>query len=158
MATTSPKLLEISHEEYLYMSPEGLERLSTLLDPAKPNKNILWTNDYTVELPIRVKREGPGSEAPFTLISAMIYAMKNYPDHLAMWVKRDKQEFTWTYKQYYDDSCLFAKGLISLGVTKCKAVNIIGFNAPEWCISFFGSIFANNLPVGVYTTNGAEAC
>ena len=39
-----------------------------------------------------------------------------------------------------------------------KAVNIIGFNSPEWNISFYGSIFANNVPVGVYTTNNPEAC
>jgi long-chain-fatty-acid--CoA ligase ACSBG len=34
----------------------------------------------------------------------------------------------------------------------------LGFNAPEWNISFYGSIFGNFLPVGVYTTNGPEAC
>jgi len=39
-----------------------------------------------------------------------------------------------------------------------KSVNIIGFNAPEWAISFYGSILANILPVGIYTTNSSEAC
>jgi long-chain-fatty-acid--CoA ligase ACSBG len=39
-----------------------------------------------------------------------------------------------------------------------NAVNIIGFNAPEWNISFFGSLFARCLPVGIYTTNTPEAC
>lgn len=34
----------------------------------------------------------------------------------------------------------------------------MGFNAPEWAIAFFGSIFANNIPSGVYTTNNSEAC
>ena len=37
-------------------------------------------------------------------------------------------------------------------------MNIIGFNAPEWSISFYGSITANILPVGIYTTNTPEAC
>lgn len=39
-----------------------------------------------------------------------------------------------------------------------SAVNIIGFNAPEWNIAFMGSIHAHNLPVGIYTTNNPEAC
>lgn len=38
------------------------------------------------------------------------------------------------------------------------AVNIIGFNAPEWNIAFMGSVHAHNLPVGIYTTNNPEAC
>ncbi len=37
-------------------------------------------------------------------------------------------------------------------------MNIIGFNSPEWAISFYGSIFGLYLPVGIYTTNNAEAC
>lgn len=48
--------------------------------------------------------------------------------------------------------------MLSLGITRYKSVNIIGFNSPEWFISFFGSIFSNNLPVGVYSTNGPDAC
>jgi long-chain-fatty-acid--CoA ligase ACSBG len=37
-------------------------------------------------------------------------------------------------------------------------VNIIGFNAPEWAIAFFGTMMSNNIPSGVYPTNNAEAC
>ena len=80
---------EISHDEYLYISPEGLERLSSIIDPNHPGKNTLWTNDFTVELPICLKREGPGSEPPFTLISAFINTMKSYPNQLALHVKRE---------------------------------------------------------------------
>lgn len=39
-----------------------------------------------------------------------------------------------------------------------SAINIIGFNAPEWNITFFGSIFARCLPVGIYTTNHKSVC
>lgn len=62
------------------------------------------------------------------------------------------------YKEYYETCKNFGKGLISLGVTPMRAVNIIGFNHPAWNIAFFGSIFAQYMPVGVYTTNGPEAC
>ena len=51
----------------------------------------------------------------------------------------------------------FGRSLLELGCHR-NAVNIIGFNAPEWCISFFGSLFAQCLPVGIYTTNTLQAC
>ncbi len=77
-----------------------------------------------------------------------------------MAVKRGKQKKWkfWTYCKYYRDSRKFSKTLIALKITQLKAVNIIGFNAPEWAISFYGSIMANILPVGIYTTNTPEAC
>ena len=37
-------------------------------------------------------------------------------------------------------------------------LNLIGFNSMEWFISFYGSIFAGLMPVGVYTTNQPDAC
>ena len=35
---------------------------------------------------------------------------------------------------------------------------IMGFNSPEWAFTFYGSIFARYIPVGMYTTNGSETC
>jgi long-chain-fatty-acid--CoA ligase ACSBG len=64
----------------------------------------------------------------------------------------------WTYAEMHRDIRYFANALISIGVPARKAVNIIGFNHPAWFISFFGSTFANVVPVGVYSTNGPEAC
>jgi len=64
----------------------------------------------------------------------------------------------WTYKDYYRDSIRFGKTLLALKITQMKAINIIGFNAPEWAISFYGAIMANILPVGIYTSNTAESC
>lgn len=45
------------------------------------------------------------------------------------------------YQEFYDNCKYFGQALIALGIGKNKAVNIIGFNSPEWTISFFGSIF-----------------
>lgn len=42
--------------------------------------------------------------------------------------------------------------MIANNITEMSAVNIIGFNAPEWHIAFMGSVHAHNLPVGIYTT------
>jgi long-chain-fatty-acid--CoA ligase ACSBG len=75
-----------------------------------------------------------------------------------MRVTRNKKLLTWTYEQYFADCCNFGKALIALNITPHRSVNIIGFNAPEWSITFYGSIFGNCLPVGIYTTNGPEAC
>ena len=48
--------------------------------------------------------------------------------------------------------------MLACGITPYSSVNIVGFNAPEWFISFYGAIFGNYLPVGIYGTNNAEAC
>ena len=67
-------------------------------------------------------------------------------------------EHTWTWNQYWDLCRAFAKSLQELGVPGRKAVNIMGFNSPEWAIAFYGSIFHNNIVSGVYITNGPDAC
>ena len=84
--------------------------------------------------------------------------VRKFPQNPALRVKRSGQWKTWTYTEFYSDIKAFASGLISLGVSSYKALNIIGFNDPAWFIAFYGAIFANVLPVGVYTTNGPEAC
>ncbi len=38
------------------------------------------------------------------------------------------------------------------------SVGIIGFNCPQWFISFLGCIFAGGIGCGIYTTNSVEAC
>jgi len=48
--------------------------------------------------------------------------------------------------------------MYALGVNERKAVNIMGFNAPEWTIAFLGGIFYNCVSSGVYATNGPETC
>jgi long-chain-fatty-acid--CoA ligase ACSBG len=48
--------------------------------------------------------------------------------------------------------------LLSIGFEKFDAVNIIGFNSPEWFFSNFGAIAAGGVAAGIYTTNNTEAC
>lgn len=50
----------LADDEYFSISPEGLQKLTSVYDPNDPTKNINWTGDYTVELPIRMKKRGPG--------------------------------------------------------------------------------------------------
>jgi len=32
-----------------------------MYDPKDPQKNFNWTNDYTIEMPIRIKKSGDGT-------------------------------------------------------------------------------------------------
>lgn len=154
----SPILPNLSEDEFVYLSNEGLKRLNQIWNPAQPDKHLNWTTDYTVELPIRVRKEGYGAQTPFTLVEAFQTVVKKAGKTQALRVKRNNKWNSWTFQEYYDDTCNFAKGVLSLGLTPYCSVNILGFNAPEWFMTFYGSIFANYLPVGIYTTNGPDAC
>lgn len=57
-----------------------------------------------------------------------------------MKVKRNDEWITWTYRQYYDDVTKAAKSMIKLGLEPLHGVGIMGFNSPEWFISFMGCI------------------
>ena len=108
----------------------------------------------------------PNDTVPIrTLPQVFQEVVKQTPDAVALRVKRQrtpdeaKQSYIkWTWKQYYKDSVRFAASLIKFGLDERSSVNLIGFNAPEWAIAFYGTIFANLIPSGVYTTNIAEAC
>lgn len=150
--------MSVFSDEFLYISEGGLKRLNEIRLTSDPVKDLEWTTDYTVELPIKLKKKGPGSEKPVTLIEMFEKALNLAPKSIALKVKRENKWLSWTFEQYFEDACNFAKGLISIGMTPYSSVNIIGFNAPEWHITFYGSIFGNYLPVGIYTTNNTEGC
>jgi long-chain-fatty-acid--CoA ligase ACSBG len=65
---------------------------------------------------------------------------------------------SWTWAEYYEQAQIAARAYIKLGLQPYEAVNIIGFNSPEWLIADIGAILAGGLAAGIYTTNSAEAC
>ena len=75
-----------------------------------------------------------------------------------MWVERNDAKLCWTWKQYFADAMSFAKACHHLNCTPMSATSIMGFNSPEWAISFFGSIMNSMVCTGIYITNQAEAC
>ena len=103
-------------------------------------------------------REGAASLPPSTVPRVFRENALLEPERLALQVERGGASIEWTWAQYYSEARTFAKALMALGVRERAAVNIIGFNAPEWFIAFTGSILANLIPSGVYTTNSSEAC
>lgn len=68
---------------------------------------------------------------------------------------RDQWSY-WTYEEYYNDIKTAAKGMISLGLEAHDAVNIYGFNSPEWLIGEYAAIFAGAMAAGIYPSDTTE--
>lgn len=66
---------------------------------------------------------------------------------------RDGPWTFWTWDDYLFEVRRVAKSLMALGCVQHEAVNILGFNAPEWFFSAVGAIFAGLTPAGIYITN-----
>ncbi|KAL4238196.1 hypothetical protein ACF0H5_002908 [Mactra antiquata] len=107
---------------------------------------------------LRMDSSGEGAIKPTTVQMMMRKTVQAVPKHLAMAVKRDGQWQKWTYQQYYEQSTMAAKGFIKLGLQPYHGVGILGFNSPEWFISYVGAIFAGGKSTGIYTTNSPAAC
>lgn len=137
------------------MSTQGYRDLINCED----GKNLFWTTDINVELPIKMPTSGLGSTIkPETIPAVFKRTVENRGTNAAMKVMRNKKELTWSWNQWYKESMQFAKAMEHLGVEERKAVNIMGFNSPEWAIALMGGIMHNNVITGIYTTNGPEAC
>ncbi len=61
------------------------------------------------------------------------------------WVTTTWQDFDAQVRQA-------ARALIALGVPAGGAVGILGFNRPEWTLSYLGAMAAGAVPVGIYQT------
>eukprot|EP01062_Namystynia_karyoxenos_P008743 TRINITY_DN13086_c0_g1_i1.p1 TRINITY_DN13086_c0_g1~~TRINITY_DN13086_c0_g1_i1.p1 ORF type:complete len:875 (+),score=253.73 TRINITY_DN13086_c0_g1_i1:88-2625(+) len=59
----------------------------------------------------------------------------------------------WTWRQYWEESCLAAKGMLALGMVAKSAVCIYGFNAPEWFMAQQAAIIGNAASCGIYPTD-----
>jgi len=96
-------------------------------------------------------------EKPISVWTMLNNTAKRCPDNIAMAVKRNDEWVKWTYAQYLEDVKTVAKAFIKLGLKPFHAVNILGFNAPEWHISAVAGVVAGGLSAGIYTTNSADA-
>ena len=79
---------------------------------------------------------GPASVPPTSVCEVFKKVVKKYPNKPALRVKRNGEWKTWTFKQYYLDVARGAKSLIKLGVEPHSGICVIGFNSPEWFISY----------------------
>ena len=107
------------------------------------------------------------SKEPRTVIEAFQDRVERTPDENAMALKRKivgsgntlpKNWKFWTWKQYYNDCCKFAKTLLHLQCKPFSIINVLGFNSPEWLLSNNGAILASCIVAGIYNTNQPDAC
>jgi len=133
-----------------------------------------WTCDGNSKATIRMSESGAGSESvcpPQTLPEIFKEAVAKKGDKVCMRVERglpppegvkappclpDNQWTTWTYKQYYEESCKIAKACIKIGHQRHESVNIFGFNSPEWFMSQMAAILAGGKAAGIYPTDTPE--
>lgn len=59
----------------------------------------------------------------------------------------------WTYQEYYNEVCMMARAFIGLGLERFDAVNIFGFNAPEWVMGEVSAIVAGGIAAGIYPSD-----
>ena len=60
-------------------------------DPQYPARNVTWTDDFKVELPIRKAQEGVGALEATTLIDEFRQTVREYGGKPALSVKRNNQ-------------------------------------------------------------------
>lgn len=71
-------------------------------------------------------------------------------------VSEQFEKITYTWNQYKDEACSFAKALIAYGVQPKRAVVIQGSNSSKWLFTNIGTILAGCISSGVYHANGKE--
>lgn len=121
------------------------------------NNNITWNAREAVKL--KIGTESPGNLAPVSVPGLLAQNAKERPDMAALKARdADKNEITWTWKEYHEEVRTVAKAFIELGLGRFESVCILGFNSPEWVISDVAAIFAGGFATGIYPTNGPDAC
>lgn len=99
-----------------------------------------------------------GSYNPITMMDMFEDAVKENPKEEALFFEKKGKWQSWTWNHYHKEVISFAKALINIGVEPYKAVNILGWNGPEWFTSFIGGMYACVIPTGIYLTNNSETC
>ena len=79
-------------------------------------------------------------------------------DRPALHLQRDGKEYHWSWNEFYYDTRRFSKALMKMNVTARSAVAVMGFNSPEWLMTFMGAICFNAVITGIYITNEPDAC
>ena len=144
----------MSDDRVIMMSSQGYKDLVGHTN----GKGIYWTTDINAELPIKIRQSGPGSERPFTLCQLFMNTVESGGDRPAMYVERGGKYLCWTWQEYNRDVRLFSRACASLNVKKRSACCIMGWNSPEWAISFLGAIMYEAVSSGIYSTNAPDAC
>ncbi|XP_052277987.1 long-chain-fatty-acid--CoA ligase ACSBG2-like isoform X2 [Dreissena polymorpha] len=116
------------------------------------------TTDITAPVKLRLEKEGHASIKPITMETMFRQTAEKLPDTIALGVKRNGVWQKTTFREYYSLTKQAARAFIKVGLEPRHAVSVLGFNSPEWFISYLGAIFAGGVGTGIYATNSPEAC
>ena len=83
---------------------------------------------------------GPASIKPVTINEVFKQTVMRFSTRDALCVKRGEMWKKWTWREYYSDVCQLAKTFVKIGLEPHHGVCIIGFNSPEWFISFLAAV------------------
>ena len=144
------------------MSEDGIKSIAKS-DYSSKFKEVNWTNDINKEMPIKMTREGLGSEVPITISQAFIDKAQRFKKEICMIMKRKNQKQSnslaiYTWQLFYDKALLFAKALHKLGIKERMCICIMGYNSPEHFVCMIGTLLSNCILTEVYLTNGADTC
>ncbi|XP_068599569.1 long-chain-fatty-acid--CoA ligase ACSBG2 [Brachionichthys hirsutus] len=133
------------------------QRPNSLSVPAAGGPS-LWTSQRDAEVKLRMGDSGITAEAPLTIGGMLASSAERFGDFTALSWKVGEQQKSMTYKEYYQACRTAAKSFLKLGLQRFHGVGILGFNSAEWFIADVGAVLAGGFAVGIYTTNGADAC
>eukprot|EP01062_Namystynia_karyoxenos_P078788 TRINITY_DN8171_c0_g3_i1.p1 TRINITY_DN8171_c0_g3~~TRINITY_DN8171_c0_g3_i1.p1 ORF type:complete len:809 (+),score=261.72 TRINITY_DN8171_c0_g3_i1:94-2520(+) len=140
-------------------------------DDRRTGEGQWWTTDRFAILPPRVAKDStcPAGRPPTTMPAVFARAAQRHGARPALHVERkadgsapDGKDMehkgwkTWTWQQYYNDSCLAARGFLALGLQEKGSVCVYGFNSPEWFMAQQGAMLANGAVCGIYPTDRAD--
>eukprot|EP00033_Pygsuia_biforma_P002504 GCRY01002774.1.p1 GENE.GCRY01002774.1~~GCRY01002774.1.p1 ORF type:complete len:654 (+),score=167.21 GCRY01002774.1:167-2128(+) len=117
-----------------------------------------WVSTFKEKKPIRIGKSGYEAATPMTIMETFEKITQKFESRIAFSRKKEGQWVSYTWGQYRELVKQCARAFISLDVTPSDSVAILGFNSPEWFISFLGAIFCGAKACAIYTTNGAETC
>jgi len=100
-------------------------------------------------------KRGCARAPPLTVTSLFLKCAKRAPGADALVASSGRR---WSWAQYVADARAAARALMALGMEPAGAVNVLGFNSPEWFLLNVGAVLASGLAAGVYTSNGPDAC
>lgn len=137
-----------------------------------PAEGPFWTSSGTEECKLRSSKAGKASLPYYTFHELFKLCKGRHPDQVAMAIERPlpplekgvrppkslprEQWKSWTWSEYYDESCAVAKAFLKLGMKQHDAVSVFGFNCPEWSMSQAGAILAGGKVAGIYPSDSAE--
>lgn len=139
------------------LSLAGAVQLAHKAHPAHAGKGVYWTDDPSVELPIRLGSHS--TPPPITVIQAVTQSVSLHPSLPALRVKRGGRWLEWSFSEFFETCKRAGRALLhpAIGLLRFQGVGILAFNSPEWAFVAMGCIFAGGLHAGIYTTNTPDA-